>query len=159
MESPGKSIKRVTSLFHVGVAVSDIKKSIQILEDNFGFKTTSHRVIEHEYIGNLIGVNNVRAEIAMLDMGNGDLLELIHWAGEAKPLSPNTDGNLSSPRIHHICVYVDNADEWHLKLSKVSEIELISKEPVVVPLGPNKGSKVFFALVLGEIYFEIFQKI
>ncbi len=149
----------MTSLFHIGVAVSDLDKTVHFLEDIFGFTTASRRVIEHAYVGQLIGVPKVRAEIAMLEIGDGNLLELIHWVGVTGPSLPKKELNLSSIGIHHVCVYVDNAEEWYIKLSNLSEVELISAEPVVVPIGPNKGCKVFFALVLDEIYFEMFQRI
>jgi catechol 2,3-dioxygenase-like lactoylglutathione lyase family enzyme len=159
MESFRKSIEGVTSLFHIGVAVSDLSKSIQILEEHFGFETVSRRVIEHTYIGQLIGVPNVSAEIAMLGIGDGNLLELICWRGGTESPEQERETDLSSRKIFHVCIYVDSADEWHLKLSKAAEVKLVNAAPLVVPIGPNAGSKVFFALVLNEIYFEIFQKI
>jgi catechol 2,3-dioxygenase-like lactoylglutathione lyase family enzyme len=159
MESFRRSIEGVTSLFHVGVAVSDLSKSIQLLEEYFGFETASRRVVEHAYIGQLIGVPNVSAEIAMLDIGDGNLLELICWRGATEAPEQVIESDLSSKKVFHICIYVANADEWYLKLSKAAEVKLINQAPTVVPFGPNAGSKVFFALVLNEIYFEIFQRI
>ena len=148
----------MTSLFHTGVAVSNLENSIRILEKHFGFKTSSRRFVEHEYIGDLVGVPNAAVEIAMLDIGDGNLLELLEW--RARPNTPPVPSNadLSLTKVHHVCIYVNDAVEWHSRLSKVSEIELITNEPIVVPVGPNAGSKVFFALVLNEIYFEIFQR-
>jgi catechol 2,3-dioxygenase-like lactoylglutathione lyase family enzyme len=149
----------VTSLFHTGVAVSNLEDSVRVLEKYFGFTASSRRLVEHEYIGNLIGVSNAVVEIAMLEIGDGNLLELLEWRARPNtpPLPLNADLNV--PKVHHICIYVNDAAEWHSKLSKASEIKLITNEPVIVPIGPNAGSKVFFALVLNEIYFEIFQRI
>lgn len=148
----------MTSLFHTGVAVSNLENSVRVLEEHFGFKASSRRFVEHEYIGTLIGVPNVSAEIAMLEIGDGNLLELIEWRGSLATPAPTIDTDLSFSKVHHICIYVKDAAEWCSRLSKVSEIKLISEEPIVVPVGPNTGSKVFFALVLNEIYFEIFQR-
>ncbi len=149
----------MTSLFHTGVAVSNLEHTVRVLEEHFGFKTSSRRFVEHDYIGDLIGVPSVAAEIAMLDIGDGNQLELLEWKGSLTSLAPTPDLNLSTVKAHHICVYVDDADEWHSRLSSLSEIKLISKKPIIVPVGPNAGSRVFFALVLDEIYFEIFQRI
>ncbi len=159
MESSRKSIKSVTSLFHTGVAVSHLENSIRVLEEHFGFKTSSRRFVEHEYIGDLIGVPSITAEIAMLEIGDGNLLELLEWQESPTTPAPILDADLSMAKVHHICIYVNDAAEWYFRLSKVSEIKLVSKAPIVVPVGPNKGSKVFFALVLNEIYFEIFQRV
>ena len=149
----------MTSLFHTGIAVSNLENSVRVLEEHFGFKTSSRRFVEHEYIGDLISVPSVAAEIAMLEIGDGNLLELLEWRGSPTTPAPTLDMDLSTPKVHHICIYVKDVTEWHFRLSKVSEIKLISKEPIIVPVGPNAGSKVFFVLVLNEIYFEIFQRV
>jgi hypothetical protein len=149
----------VTSLFHVGVAVSNLEESVQVLEKYFRFTTSSRRVVEHAYIGNLINHPSAAAEIAMMDIGDGNILELLQWEVGYMSTGPTIEAKLCSPKVHHICIYVEDATEWHDRLSKVPEVKLMSTEPVDVPIGPNAGSKVFFALVLGEIFFEIFQRV
>lgn len=156
MESPGKSIKEVTSLFHIGIAVWDLANLVRVFEKFFDFKLVSSRTVAHEYLGELIGVPEASAEITMLDIGDGKLLELISWSNDT--FIPSIS-DLSTAGVHHICVYVESADELFKKISNIPEIRLISKNPVVVPVGPNTGCKVFFALVLGQIYVEVFERV
>jgi catechol 2,3-dioxygenase-like lactoylglutathione lyase family enzyme len=149
----------VTSLFHVGVAVSDLTESIRIFEKCFGFEMVSRRTVDNDYIGVLVGAPNVTADIAMLDIGDGKFLELISWEkGPSTVLKLNVS-SLTDVRTHHICVYVDDADEVFEKLAGFQEVRLISERPITVPIGPNAGCKVFFALVLGEIFIEVFERV
>lgn len=147
------------SLFHIGISVADITNFIRVFEENFGFTLVSRRTVDHEYIGALIGAPGASADIAMLDFGDGKLLELISWSCVSDDFEMPTHPNLSTKGTHHICVYVDSADTFFEKLSKVSEVKLVSSSPIVVPLGPNEGCKVFFALVLGTIYVEVFERV
>ena len=149
----------MTALFHVGVAVSDLAKSIRLFEDGFGFELVSLRNVDHGYLGNLIGVSGASAEIAMLDIGDGTFLELISWkkSNEIQARDPKFD--LRTTGTHHICIYVEDATELFSKLSSVSEVSLVNEYPIIVPIGPNAGCKVFFALVLDEIYVEVFEKV
>lgn len=149
----------MTSLFHVGVVVSDLATSVRVFEESFGFKKVSVRSVEHEYIGELIGVPGILAKIAMLEIGEGIFLELIEWHGSPKQTSTQFQPDLSSHKTQHICIYVEDAYSWHSKLSIDSNINLVSKQPVIIPIGPNIGCKVFFALVLNEVYVEIFERV
>jgi catechol 2,3-dioxygenase-like lactoylglutathione lyase family enzyme len=159
MESFRESIKEVTALFHMGAAVSDLHATIAILEKHFNFTEISHRRVEHEYIGRLINVPDASAEIAFLDIGDSNIIELISWDNHSSNPVDGNQHSLSSVGIHHICIYVDKADEWHHKLSTVLGVRVLSDSPIVVPIGPNKGCKVFFVLVLNELYFEIFERV
>jgi len=159
MENLREPKQIVTSLFHVGAVVSDLAESIRVFEDSFGFKKVSQRSVDHDYIGQLIGVPGISAEIAMLDIGDGIFLELIVWHGSVKHSLSELKSDLSSRSIQHLCIYVDDADFWYAKLSSEPAIKIVCKNPLTIPIGPNMGSKVFFVLVLDEIYVEIFERI
>lgn len=149
----------MTSLFHVGVAVSNLTESIQAFEKCFGFEMISRRTVDNDYIGILVGAPNITADIAMLDIGDGKFLELISW-GKGSSASPRINkSSLSNVGTHHICVYVEDADEAFKKLTGFPEVRLVSERPITVPVGPNAGCKVFFALILGEIYVEVFERV
>jgi catechol 2,3-dioxygenase-like lactoylglutathione lyase family enzyme len=149
----------VTALFHVGVAVSDLTKSIRVFEDGFGFKLASLRSVDHEYIGSLIGALGVSAEIAMLEIGDGTFLELISWKKSDESTSRVAEFDLSTTGTHHICIYVEDASAIFSKLTNLSEVSLVNEAPMIIPIGPNTGCKVFFALVLDEVYVEVFEKV
>jgi hypothetical protein len=143
----------------VGAAVSNLHATVSILKDYFNFTEISRRRVEHEYIGRLINSPDAIAEIALLDIGDSNIIELVSWDNHTSIPIDGKQHSLSSVGIHHICIYVDKADEWHQKLSTVSGVRVLNESPVIVPIGPNKGCKVFFASVLDELYFEIFEKV
>ena len=149
----------MTALFHVGAAVSDLNATVMLLENHFNFREISRRKVEHEYIGRLINIPDASAEIAFLDIGDSNIIELISWDNHFSNPIDGDQHSLSSVGIHHICIYVDKADEWHHKLSMVLGVRVLSDSPIIVPIGPNKGCKVFFVLVLKELYFEIFERV
>lgn len=149
----------MTPLFHVGVAVSNLAESIQVFEKCFGFETISRRTVDNDYIGILVGAPNVTADIAMLDIGDGKFLELISWGKGSSTSAQLNTSSLSNVGTHHICVYVDDANEAFKKLAGFPEVKLVSERPITVPIGPNAGCKVFFALILGEIYIEVFERV
>ena len=146
------------SLFHIGVAVSNLEAMLSVLQSEFKFKIISQRKVNHEYIGQLVQVPGASAEIAFLDIGDSNIIELIEWGNNSSISTLNPQSTLASTGIQHICIYVENAQEWFHRLSSAVGVDVLGQSPVVVPIGPNKGCKVFFVKVLNQLNIEIFER-
>jgi hypothetical protein len=70
----------------------------------------------------------------------------------------NVVSDLTSVGVQHLCLYVDNASLLFDNLKNCSQVRMISKCVTEVPIGPNKGARVFFVQVFGFLFLEIFQK-
>ncbi len=105
---------RIEGVEHIGIAVSDLDRSISHLEEIFGFKILQRQRIEERGV-----------EIAMFDVGN-TIIELVSPISEKSPIS-----NFLSRRgnaIHHICFKVEGIEDW-LKALQTKGVELIDAEP------------------------------
>lgn len=111
-------IKRID---HVGIVVSNISESLQVLSDLFGFKATASPV------------DSKSGEYRTLTLCVGDaLVELI------EPMDP--DGSIAKflkqrgAGLHHISFQVEDISKA-LKSLKAKGVRLINEEPTPVAIG------------------------
>ncbi len=140
--------------FHFGVVVKDIEKTVEALTLLLGGKASPLRKVDHEYIGELVGVEKVQAEIIMFETQSGEFIEILKWS-KSSDFVTKTITDLS---VTHLCLYVDDIESIWERASNSDFFEIISKRIIRVPIGPNEGSLVFFVKVNGELFLEIFQR-
>ena len=136
------------------MVVKDIEKTVDALTILIGGKAGPLRNVNHEDIGKLVGVDNVEADICMFETQNGEFIEILKWS-KTSDFKLNTITDFS---VTHLCMYVDDIESiWDRALNS-DYCEILSKEIIRVPIGPNQGSQVFFVKVNGELYLELFQR-
>ena len=154
----------VTGFFHYGIAVPDLKTAAFFFENVLNLKASSQRTVGEPYLSNLVGIDRVKAEIIMYALGNNSYLELLEWErqGSQLPIDDFMPGSeqigLASKGVQHLCIYVDDANAYYERLSRTLNVKMISESVVKIPIGPNKGAKVFFAQALGFLFLEFFEK-
>jgi hypothetical protein len=154
----------VIGFFHYGIAVPDLKTAAFFFENVLNLKASSQRTVEEPYLSNLVGIDRVKAEIIMYALGNNSYLELLEWERQGMQLPMNDfmpsseQIDLASKGVQHLCIYVDDADAYYERLSHALNVKMISESVVIIPIGPNKGAKVFFVQALGFLFLEIFEK-
>jgi hypothetical protein len=154
MECSRNVVKLTRKFFHFGVVVKDIPKTIEALTILLGGKASPVRKVNHEYIGELVGVDKVEVEIVMFETQSGEFIEILKWSKTSDfGLKEITDLSVA-----HLCLYVEDIESIWKKASSSDLIEIISKKLMRVPIGPNEGSLVFFVKVNKEFYLELFQK-
>jgi glyoxylase I family protein len=98
---------------HVGLQVEDIDRSLAFYRDLLGLRVTDEGEGGGPDTDELTGVQGLRFRFAELDLGAGQLLELIEPLGSAA-LAPRDAARPSSRA--HVGVLVDDIDETYRRL-------------------------------------------
>lgn len=146
--------------FHYGISVPNVDVTCDFFERVFGFKILQKRTIKHPYIYRLIGRQDVRAEVAMIEIDSTSLLEVLAWNSDTQSVDDSLPNHVQLTDIgaQHICFFSDEIDILYTRILLEPEVEIVSDGVVEVEDGPNKGAKVFFVRLFGLLFLEIFQK-
>jgi catechol 2,3-dioxygenase-like lactoylglutathione lyase family enzyme len=104
------------AIFHTGITVSDIEKSVVFYRDVLGLKmiTGPGEVFEGEELSQAVGLTGTRMKLALFEVGDGEL-ELIEYLSPKseieRALPPNAVGAM------HVAFRVDDAQ------AKMKELE------------------------------------
>jgi hypothetical protein len=90
----------------------------------------------------------------MFETENGEFIEILKWSKTSDfGLKTITDFSVT-----HLCLYVDDIESIWARAAASDYFEILSKEIIRVPIGPNEGCLVFFVKVNAELYLELFQR-
>lgn len=100
----------VDKIDHVGIAVQDLAAAVEFFEA-VGFRHAGGGSVSGDWVGRVIGLENVETEIAMLDApGGGSRVELFEFVSpEAVPGGADLPSNALG--IRHFACQVDDLDE------------------------------------------------
>lgn len=145
--------------FHYGVAVKDLGVAVDFFQNSLGLEVVADRVIDAPYINDLVGKKDVSAKVVMLKFPSGGYLELLSWSKKiefkfkfAKIVGITTVG------AQHLCVYVANLEKLLPTLNLHPRVKILSRFPVTVTHGPNKGARVLFVTFDKILHIELFEK-
>jgi catechol 2,3-dioxygenase-like lactoylglutathione lyase family enzyme len=116
---------RILGLDHVSVTTSDIARSLAFYRDLLGLPVRSVGELSGDEVDRITGVPGARLLSADLDLGRGQVLELLEQVGSA-------DGEPAPQRqgSGHIGLTVDDVDQIHGKL--VAAGVTVKSAPVVL---------------------------
>lgn len=133
----------VVGLFHGGVTVTDIDRSVAFYRDLLGFEVAARRDATEEYLCQMHGQAFTTVRMAFLTIPNSDsMIELIEYQGveTQKPAYLPSD-----PSTGHLCFLVDDIEAVDARLRSVG-CPARSVRPIEITAGPNKGGwAVYFA--------------
>jgi catechol 2,3-dioxygenase-like lactoylglutathione lyase family enzyme len=95
---------------HVGIVVEDLDAAIEFFVE-LGLEQQGRGSVEGDWVGRVIGLEDVRAEIAMLEIPGGEVrLELARFR------SPTHEGGgepepANAPGIRHLTLVVDDLEQ------------------------------------------------
>ena len=117
---------KVLGIDHVSVTTADIAKSLAFYHDLLGIPVRAVGELSGDEVEQITGVGGARLLTADLDLGGGQVLELIEYIGasEGKALP------LERPGSGHIGLQVDDVDGIRLRLLEAG-VEVPS-EPVTL---------------------------
>ena len=138
---------------HVGLAVSNLERSIAFYRDLLGFHVTYERgEVTAEYMPRLVGIPGARLKIAGLDLPglHLDLIEYIQPKGLGGAGSTCDVGNV------HVGFTVD--DLWAAYRSLSAAGVRFKSEPVSPTTGPNKGGWAIYFVDPDGTTLEMIQR-
>jgi hypothetical protein len=146
------------SINHFGLSVNNIDVWVSFFCEVLGLKCVQRREISDPYVSDLVMIESAKADIAMIQTVDGDLIELVQWSNEQDSTSETERNDIFTIGRSHLCLNVDSADLILEKIKKEEFVKFRSRRVVEVTSGPNKGARIFFLEVGSLLYLEIFER-
>lgn len=108
---------KINRIDHVGIIVNDLKAAKEFFLD-LGLEVVGEQKLEGEWVGRIIGLQDVRDEIVMMKTPDGEAnIELVRFYNpvDEKGIQPSFSNTLG---IRHICFAVEDVEGMVSKLKK-----------------------------------------
>jgi catechol 2,3-dioxygenase-like lactoylglutathione lyase family enzyme len=128
-------------LDHVSVTTADLARSVAFYRDVVGLPLLGSGEAAEPELSTLLGMEDVRLRWAELDLGGGQILELIEYV---TPTGEPLDVRANRPGAGHIGLAVEDFDAVHSRLVEAGA--MTSERPVVLTEdGDWKGTRSLYA--------------
>ncbi len=149
---------RIAEVFHTGLTVSDLDRSIAFYRDLLGLELVSQWDSAQPYLRTVVGFPEAELRIALLRLPgaaaavSGHHLELLEYrAPRGAPGDPRT----CNPGNAHVAFMVDDVDQAYAEL-RARGVRFKSA-PVEITHGRNRGAKAVYFLDPDDITLELVQ--
>jgi catechol 2,3-dioxygenase-like lactoylglutathione lyase family enzyme len=145
---------KLIGTLHTGFTVSDIERSIAFYRDTFGMTLVHRQEGTAPYLGTITGFSGVRLKIALLKATPDDahILELLEYTSHP---APATDRATNLPGNAHLCLRVDDIEQWYRAL--VAQGVVAISPPVRVTAGINTGAHAVYVRDPDGFTIELYQ--
>ena len=133
---------------HVNIVVTDLERMITFYRDALGLAVTKRATISGAWIGAVVGLGDVNADVAYLDFPAGPRIELIRYNKPPLPRPAGVD-KPNAPGLRHVAFRVDDIDAAAAKLTAAgvkffSDVQAVPDAQVTYAGGIRKRL-VYFA--------------
>lgn len=144
-----------TGLHHVGVTVANLETALAFWERFLGRPARWSTVLDHPYLGRIVGYPGVSIRAAFVDLPDGVVVELLDYH-QVKDRLANPEGT-ANPGNVHFCLRVEDAGAaWKHALSCGAR-PVNPDGPVEVEDGPNKGARVAYLRIHDGVTLEVYE--
>ena len=139
------------ALRHIGIVVSNLEKALIIYQDFLGCKiVTTYDGLCSEFQDTLVGIKNVRMNVAILKTSDNNRIELLEYCShQGKKRNPILSNDIGAS---HFALTVNNIDNLY-QLKDKYEVKFISKPQ----LSQDGFVKVAYAIIMDECIVELVQ--
>lgn len=103
--------KAVKETRHIGIAVTNMKKSLHFYRDLLGLEIVREMDESGEYIDNMLSINNVNVKTVKMSANNGvTLIELLEFKSHPKE---NQQREIYDIGASHVAFTVENLNEMY----------------------------------------------
>ena len=141
-------------LDHVSVSCRDIERSLKFYADLLEIPIRGRGEMEGAELAEITGVPDGRARWADLDLGAGQVLELIEYV---RPAGSATARAFSDPGSGHISLRVANAERSYDTL-RAAGVSVRSRPVELNEPGPWQGSHVFYTVDPDGVTVELIER-
>ncbi len=104
----------ITKFRHVGIAVSNMDRSLEFYRDLLGFTVVVDEIEEGEYLSRLIDIQNAKGHVVKIAAPDGTVIELFQFLSHELEKPPVHAFNLMG--CNHIAYTVDNIEKLYEEL-------------------------------------------
>jgi lactoylglutathione lyase len=147
----------VTGLFHGGVAVRDMERSLAFYRDALGLEVHFDVVLETaDYVRAVLGIAIRDARVVYLRVPGSEttFVELVEYRGVE---TDHHDPRAWQPGTGHLCFYVADAQALYERAVRLG-FGSRSDGAVEIPAGPNRGSRACYLLDPDGYHVELFER-
>ncbi|MBM4443461.1 MAG: VOC family protein [Candidatus Rokubacteria bacterium] len=148
----------VRSVFHTGLTVSDLGRSIAFYRDQLGLELVAQWESSQPYLRSVVGFPDAELRIALLrvpamDGGvSGHHIELLEYR---QPRGSRGDAGTNNPGNAHVAFAVTDIETMYRELS--ARGVRFKSPPVEITHGRNKGGKAVYLRDPDDITLEFIQ--
>lgn len=102
-----------TTIRHLGIVVSDLKKSVCFYRDLFGFQITKQMEESGDYIDSVLSLEGVKVTTVKMSTPDGKMIELLRFHTH---VSENKPKNITDTGITHIAFTVEDLEREYKRL-------------------------------------------
>ena len=114
----------LSTIDHVNLVVSDLPRMLAFYRDLLGLRVTKQVSISGDWIGQTVGLENVRAEVVYLDLPTGPRIELIRYLFPDAMKVPGVE-QPHALGLRHLAFKVEDIDAAVARLS-VAGVKFLS---------------------------------
>jgi catechol 2,3-dioxygenase-like lactoylglutathione lyase family enzyme len=107
----------LSSIDHINIVVKNLEPMLRFYTETLGLKVTKRVTISGDWIGQVVGLNDVKADVVYLDLPNGPRVELIQYLNPIAP-APAGLGQSNTPGLRHMAFRVDDIDAAVTRMKK-----------------------------------------
>ena len=149
----------VAEIFHTGITVSDLDRSIAFYRDVLGLEFVTQWESAQPYLRTIVGYPDAELRIALLRLPggaqagrSGHHIELLEYRA---PRGVRGDANTFNPGNAHVAFMVTDLDATYAAM-KAKGVRFKS-EPVTIAHGRNAGGKAVYLLDPDDVTLELIQ--
>ena len=150
---------KVAEIFHTGLTVSDLDRSIAFYRDLLGLELVSQWDSGEPYLRTIVGYPDAELRIALLRLprgggvgASGHHIELLEYRA---PRGVRGDAGTFNPGNAHVAFMVEDLEAAYADL-KAKGVRFKSA-PVEITHGRNRGAKAVYLLDPDDITLELVQ--
>ena len=99
----------IEQLDHVNLVVDDLEAMVHFYRDVLKMAVAKTATIRGEWIGRIVGLSNVEADVVYLELPAGPRLELLKYRSPEGPRPPGGD-QANAKGLRHLAFRVDDVD-------------------------------------------------
>jgi catechol 2,3-dioxygenase-like lactoylglutathione lyase family enzyme len=148
----------VAGIFHTGITVSDLDRSIAFYRDCLGLELVTRWESSQPYLRTVVGFPDAELRIALLRVPamaagvSGHHIELLEYRA---PRGQRGDARTCNPGNAHVAFVVEDLDRVYADLS--ARGVRFKSAPVAVTHGRNAGAKAVYLLDPDDVTLEFIQ--
>jgi catechol 2,3-dioxygenase-like lactoylglutathione lyase family enzyme len=127
---------------HINIVVEDLEKMIAFYRDALGLSLTRRVTISGQWIGAVVGLGDVNAEVVYLDFPQGPRIELIRYNAPITGRPAGVD-KPNAPGLRHMAFKVDDINILVARLQQAgvrffSDVQSVPQSQVTYAGGVRK---------------------
>ena len=126
-------------LRHVGITVTDMKKSLELYKDYFGFEVVWDEIEEGKFIDGLSDIKNIKVRTVKLKDSTGGMIELLQYHSHPEKNDENVINKITKIGCSHFAITVEDLDKVYKEL-----VDMGLKFNCIPQTSPDGNAKVCF---------------